>query len=212
MGTVWVILAMQLKTYDELLTISPITISINALSTATDVLIAGSLCFMLRRSRTGFRKSDTMINTLMLFVVNTGVLTSCCAIAALIALVASPFTLIYASFYFCIGRLYTNSLLATLNARELIRRNANADDNSHMLQSIPQSLFNTHNSGQKQFKQNISIRIDKTEKSDQPDDRSHQPHNLDRKLDSDEDLIHDTLPHSVMKDRDSQKDGYNYAV
>ena len=50
----------------------PLTISINALSTAVDVLIAVSLCFMLNQSRTGFRRSDHIINKLIVFVVNTG--------------------------------------------------------------------------------------------------------------------------------------------
>lgn len=208
MGTAWVILAMQLKTFDDLLTISPITISINALSTASDVLIAGSLCLMLHRARTGFKKSDTMINRLMLFVVNTGVLTSCIAIAALVALIASPLTLIYACFYFCIGRLYTNSFLATLNGRDLVKRKNN--DTSHMLNSIPPTLLNTHSStnSKKLFPQNISIRIDQTQESDQPE----VVHNLDNKLDRDDSLTQDTPPRSVRKERESEEYGTKYVV
>ncbi|KAF7345817.1 hypothetical protein MVEN_01603100 [Mycena venus] len=48
--------------------------------------------------------------------------TSLCAIAALISIINSPNTLIYASFYFCLGRqVYSNALLASLNARHVIR-------------------------------------------------------------------------------------------
>ncbi|CAA7263604.1 unnamed protein product [Cyclocybe aegerita] len=72
-GTAWVILSMQMETYDDLLKISPLTITINALSTAVDVAIAASLCIMLHNARTGFRKSDTIITKLIIFVVNTGV-------------------------------------------------------------------------------------------------------------------------------------------
>ncbi|KAG5719380.1 hypothetical protein E4T56_gene13513 [Termitomyces sp. T112] len=163
MGTVWVVLSMQLNTFDELLSISPITISINALSTAADILIAVSLCIILHQARTGFRKSDTMINRLTLFIVNTGVLTSICAMASLISLIASPLTLIYATFYFCIGRLYTNSFLATLNARKAIT--GQVDDISHMLVSIPPTLLNTHqgSAGKKSHQQTISIRIETTQ-------------------------------------------------
>ncbi|KAJ3490126.1 hypothetical protein NLJ89_g11464 [Agrocybe chaxingu] len=57
----------------DLLKISPLTITINALSTAVDVAIAASLCIMLHNARTGFRKSDTIITKLIIFVVNTGV-------------------------------------------------------------------------------------------------------------------------------------------
>jgi len=145
-----------MDTYEQLLKISPLTITINALSTTVDVLIATSLVYLLHTARTGFKKSDTMINKLIVFVVNTGVLTTLCAIAALISLVASPNTLIYASFYFCIGRLYTNSFMATLNARRSITEQI--DNVDHMLLSMPRSaLSSTHKS-----QQNISIRIDTT--------------------------------------------------
>ncbi|KAG5642131.1 hypothetical protein DXG03_003581 [Asterophora parasitica] len=75
-------------------------------------------------------------------------------------LIASPLTLVYASFYFCIGRLYTNSFLATLNARKTLT--GKADDVSHMLVSIPPTLLNTQHTMSKKSAQNISIRIDTT--------------------------------------------------
>jgi len=154
-GIAWVIVSIQIKTYEDLLKISPLTISINALSATADVIIAATLVIMLNRSRTGFSKSDTMINKLILFVVNTGLLTSCCAIASLISLVASPRTLIYASFYFCIGRLYSNSLLATLNARRILR--GRVDDVDVMMLTIP----STSTSSSRPNK-NISIRVNTT--------------------------------------------------
>jgi hypothetical protein len=42
-------------------------------------------------------------------------------------ILASPTTFIYIAFYFTLGRLYNNSLLATLNARQMIR-GGGADD------------------------------------------------------------------------------------
>ncbi|KAI3609778.1 hypothetical protein WG66_007624 [Moniliophthora roreri] len=81
-----------------------------------------------------------------------------CAMASLISLVASPKTLIYALFYFCIGRLYTNSLLVALNARKAIR----GTEDEHKMVSIPSSVMSpppTH----KPRSQNISIRIDTTQ-------------------------------------------------
>ncbi|KAH0579391.1 hypothetical protein H2248_003530 [Termitomyces sp. 'cryptogamus'] len=83
--------------------------------------------------------------------------------ASLISLIASPLTLIYATFYFCIGRLYTNSFLATLNARKAIT--GQVDDISHMLVSIPPTLLNTQqgSAGKKSHQQTISIRIETTQ-------------------------------------------------
>ncbi|KAJ6529903.1 hypothetical protein DFH09DRAFT_153781 [Mycena vulgaris] len=132
-GTAWVVLAMEAGTYERLLSISPLTISINALSTGADVIITSTLCFMLQQTRPASLETETMINRLILFTINTGLLTSLCAIASLISLIASPRTLIYASFYFCIGRLYSNSLLASLNARAVIRGQINdIDTNFHI--------------------------------------------------------------------------------
>ncbi|KAJ6609073.1 hypothetical protein B0H10DRAFT_2191417 [Mycena sp. CBHHK59/15] len=132
-GTAWVVLALRAQTYEHLLRISPLTISINALSTAADVIITSTLCIILRRTRPASLETETMINRLILFSINTGLLTSLCAIASLISLIVSPRTLIYASFYFCIGRLYSNSLLATLNARDIIRgRIDDIDTNCHI--------------------------------------------------------------------------------
>ncbi|KAG6915649.1 hypothetical protein DXG01_010613 [Tephrocybe rancida] len=162
----WTALAMQFETFENLLKISNLTVTINALSTATDILIAGTLCYMLNKARTGFKRSDTIINRLIMFVVNTGVM---CAIASLVSVLASPNTLIYASFYFCIGRLYTNSLLATLNARRSIT--SSADGGSHMLVSIPPSIVHpTSSTGdctgvKSATAPNISIRIDTTKES-----------------------------------------------
>ncbi|KAJ7841980.1 hypothetical protein B0H13DRAFT_2365447 [Mycena leptocephala] len=50
-GTVWVVLALQARTYVHLLTISPLTITINALSTSADIIITSTLCFILHRTR-----------------------------------------------------------------------------------------------------------------------------------------------------------------
>ncbi|KAJ7893215.1 hypothetical protein B0H13DRAFT_2527731 [Mycena leptocephala] len=134
-GTAWVVLALNAGTYEKLLAISPLTISINALSTAADVIITSTLCFMLHRTRPASLRH-------ILFTINTGLLTSLCAIASLISLIVSPTTLIYASFYFCIGRLYSNALLASLNARDIIRGHINDVDTNFKFQTYhPRSQF-----------------------------------------------------------------------
>ncbi|KAI3600724.1 hypothetical protein WG66_014177 [Moniliophthora roreri] len=108
----------RVKTFADLATMKWLSILVNALAAAGDVYIAATLCWLLQNSRTGFRRSDTIIKKLILFTVNTGALTSLCAITA------APNTFIYITFFFCIGRLYANSLLATLNARKYIRESA----------------------------------------------------------------------------------------
>ncbi len=46
-----------------------LTMTINALSVAADVLISLSLCIIFQRSKTGFRRSDTILTKLVRFVV-----------------------------------------------------------------------------------------------------------------------------------------------
>ncbi|KAI9460427.1 hypothetical protein HD554DRAFT_2028738 [Boletus coccyginus] len=121
---------LQLQTFPQLDSLKALSMSVNAVAVAGDVLIAASLCILLQRSRTGFRRSDSLINKLMLFSINTGLLTSICAIASLVSIIAWPDTFIYIAFYFCLGRLYCNSLLATLNARKLLRAGSRDEDMS----------------------------------------------------------------------------------
>ncbi|KAF9554442.1 hypothetical protein CPC08DRAFT_712905 [Agrocybe pediades] len=152
-----------------------LSILVNALAAAGDVLIAASLCALLHFSRTGFQRSDTMINKLIMFSVNTGVLTSLCAVASLISITVAGNTFLYIAFFFCIGRLYTNSLLATLNARKSIR---GAGDAIHTLTTSggDLSLAQFPKSGCNASRgrpTNISIKIEKefAMDSDQENDR-----------------------------------------
>ncbi|PAV15935.1 hypothetical protein PNOK_0879300 [Pyrrhoderma noxium] len=100
-------------------TINWLTKTANSLSTITDVSISATLIFLLHRSRTGYKRSDSMINRLIVFTVNTGAVTSICALCVIICVSLSPDSLIYVAFYVCTSRLYTNTLLATLNARRV---------------------------------------------------------------------------------------------
>ncbi|KJA16677.1 hypothetical protein HYPSUDRAFT_206864 [Hypholoma sublateritium FD-334 SS-4] len=183
-------MSLRLTTYVELQKLKYLSILVNALAAAGDVLIAATLCITLHFSRTGFSRSNTMINKLVraslprpdrapcaiLFSVNTGVLTSLCAVASLISIVCAGNTFLYISFFFCIGRLYTNSLLATLNARKMIRNagtavhTASGDGSATVsLQTFPKGHMASRQRGT-----NISIKIDTTKQfvtdSDREDD------------------------------------------
>jgi hypothetical protein len=100
-----------------------LSMAVNAVAAAGDVLITVFLCAFLQRSRTGFHQSDNLINRLMLFTINTGLLTSVCAVMSLISvckisqmarnsvpdshavqIIVWPDAFIYVAFYFCLGR------------------------------------------------------------------------------------------------------------
>ncbi|KAF8910258.1 hypothetical protein CPB85DRAFT_1435349 [Mucidula mucida] len=126
-------LGMRLKTFDELVQIKGVSMSINGLAAAGDVAISIAICTMLESSKSGFGWSNHVINRLMIFAINSGLLTSLCAIMSLICITALPDTLIYFVFYFIIRAsacyadftdyriVYSNSLLATLNYRKSMR-------------------------------------------------------------------------------------------
>ncbi|KAK7061421.1 hypothetical protein R3P38DRAFT_3166393 [Favolaschia claudopus] len=118
---VFTIQSLSFQTWAELRELKGLSMAVNIIGAVSDTVITAILVYYLRRSRTGFKRSDTMITKLIQFSVSTGFLTSVCAIASLISILTWPQTLIYVVFYFSLGRLYFNSVLATLNARKDIR-------------------------------------------------------------------------------------------
>ncbi|KAH8829429.1 hypothetical protein DL96DRAFT_1598072 [Flagelloscypha sp. PMI_526] len=97
------------------------TISL-AVGVGTDVLIAASLCFYIRRLRTGYRPSDSLVNQLVRLAVNTGVVTGAVSLTTLILYNIMPHNnLIFVATYFILSKLYAISFLATLNTRRVIR-------------------------------------------------------------------------------------------
>jgi len=96
----------------------------------SDFLIAGSLCVLLHKSRTRFRKTNTIITTLMVYAINRCLVTSVVAIIEMIVYKAMPHSLWYMGVDFVAGKLYVNSFLATLNSRQSIRaEDASMTDN-----------------------------------------------------------------------------------
>ncbi|KAF9497558.1 hypothetical protein BDN71DRAFT_1504822 [Pleurotus eryngii] len=150
---VFTVLSLQMTTFAELASLKGLSMSVNILAAAGDLLISICLVLMLHKSRTGFKKRVVII-----FTINTGLLTTLCAIASLISILVWDTTLIYVTFYFCIGRFYANTLLATLNARSIIRSvGADTDTNS-----VPLSGRHASSSLSKVGPKptNISIQID----------------------------------------------------
>jgi hypothetical protein len=60
------------------------------------------------RSKTGFRRTDTIINRLIRGAIQTGLFASMFALGDLFSFVFAPRTTFYAMFAYPIGRIYTN--------------------------------------------------------------------------------------------------------
>ncbi|KDN49856.1 hypothetical protein RSAG8_01921, partial [Rhizoctonia solani AG-8 WAC10335] len=82
-----------------------------------DILIVYMLSHALMTQRTGFGRTDALINKILWYTINTGLLTSLIAVTDLITFCTMD-NMIHLGFNFVLGKLYTNTLLATLNARD----------------------------------------------------------------------------------------------
>jgi len=92
-----------------------------ACSAVGDLLISASLCFFYHRNRTGVKRTDRILNLLILYAINTGLLTTIVAICTVILEVALRGTQWDTIPYFVLSKCYVNSVLATLNARTKLR-------------------------------------------------------------------------------------------
>ncbi|KDR83608.1 hypothetical protein GALMADRAFT_133037 [Galerina marginata CBS 339.88] len=93
--------------------------------TAADLIITVSLSFVLSRSRTGFRRTDTIINRIIRGAVQTGLFVSLFALGDMFSFLLHRDTNLYAMFAYPMGRIYTNTLLDTLNARTALKSQSN---------------------------------------------------------------------------------------
>ncbi|KAG1809087.1 uncharacterized protein BJ212DRAFT_613913 [Suillus subaureus] len=87
----------------------------------SDVFIAGSLCILLHGNRSPVVETNTLVNTLIVYAINRCLLTSVVAVAEVIAFAIIPGSLWFIAIDFVIGKLYANSLLASLNSRSALR-------------------------------------------------------------------------------------------
>ncbi|KAJ2919649.1 hypothetical protein MD484_g812, partial [Candolleomyces efflorescens] len=95
-----------------------------ATAVLADVLIAGSLCILLHGSRTGFRRTDALVTTLIVYAVNRCLLTATAAVVEVIVFSLRSYALWYLAIDFVIGKLYANSFLASLNSRQALQTRA----------------------------------------------------------------------------------------
>ncbi|KAJ7144448.1 hypothetical protein C8R44DRAFT_144535 [Mycena epipterygia] len=133
----------------------------NSLSAGVDVTISVTLVYLLQSSKTGFTKATTdLINRLIIFTFTTGLPTTVFALLSAICIGAFPKTQLYLFFYMIVGRLYTNSLLVTLNSREFIKfgsQNASGEQYSLERSGMPQW---------QRERETIAVRIDTDRTSD----------------------------------------------
>jgi len=86
-----------------------------------DVSVTVALCWLLQSAKTGFNRSNTLVNILMIYTVNTGFLVTIDAMVVLITFTLFRNTMVFYLFTIWLNKLYFNAYLASLNAREKLR-------------------------------------------------------------------------------------------
>ncbi|PPQ86086.1 hypothetical protein CVT25_003151 [Psilocybe cyanescens] len=132
---VFVSRAFALKTFAKMNKMSWLLYLGFAADVVADILIAVSLCTILLRSKTGIKSTDSKLSFILAFTVNTGFLTSICALACLITYAIWPQRFVFLGIYFAQSKLYVNALLASLNARGNLRQ-----DNVKSSMMMPSAL------------------------------------------------------------------------
>ncbi|KAJ7661969.1 hypothetical protein DFH06DRAFT_1471616 [Mycena polygramma] len=97
-----------------------------------DVIIAASLCWVLQGNRSEFRRTNSIINTLMIYAINRCLLTAAAALVELLALALQPEKMWYVGSEFTLIGLYTNAFLASLNSRHRFRHGAIGSSDYHL--------------------------------------------------------------------------------
>ncbi|KAI0761808.1 hypothetical protein BD413DRAFT_616797 [Trametes elegans] len=100
------------------------------LGVATDVVTAAALCWFLRGLKTGYKRDDSIVNTLTLYAINTGVITSAISLSTLILYDLMPTNFIFMAFYFVLSKVYANSFFAALNTRRSVRGRGTEGDHT----------------------------------------------------------------------------------
>ncbi|KAG7441109.1 uncharacterized protein BT62DRAFT_937351 [Guyanagaster necrorhizus] len=103
------------------------------LGVVTDVLTAAALCYFLNRFRTGHARSDTLVNGLLIYAINTGAVTSLVSTATLTLYNVMPGNLIFVAAYFLLSKVYAISFLAALNTRKVVRGRGTTDRNTSII-------------------------------------------------------------------------------
>ncbi|KAM5544696.1 hypothetical protein V8D89_001594 [Ganoderma adspersum] len=89
----------------------------STMAVTSDVIITTMLIFALRKSRTGVKRTDSMLDVMIMYSINTGLLTGVFNLLSLLFAFIRPGDLIYIGFGIPGTKMYANTLMAALNSR-----------------------------------------------------------------------------------------------
>ncbi|KAJ6545511.1 hypothetical protein B0H19DRAFT_1266935 [Mycena capillaripes] len=84
-----------------------------AVSAATDVVISGARYYYLRELKQGYISQPEMMDAVVIFTINDGLLTCAAVIATIICFLSMHNNFVWVGIYFDLAKLFSNSVLAT---------------------------------------------------------------------------------------------------
>jgi len=141
----------RLKRYSEFIKPFPswvFTLGVT-LSASVEFIITTTMIIFLKKSRTGFESMNHIINSLVLYTLETGGITCAVTIVSLICWLCMRHNLIFLGLHFAIAKLYANSLLATLNTRKRLREDRSFS--SHGDHALPVLFPDSYNVNRSRF-------------------------------------------------------------
>ncbi|KAH8822211.1 hypothetical protein DL96DRAFT_1620467 [Flagelloscypha sp. PMI_526] len=117
----------------------PFVITSHCLEVSINITITIVLSWALWRTRTGFSRTDTIVNRCIVSAIQTGFFSSLFAIGNLLTFALSSQTFLWAVFNWPLGKIYSISLLHTLVARRQLA--SIADETSDVRSSRLNSVF-----------------------------------------------------------------------
>ncbi|KIK71485.1 hypothetical protein GYMLUDRAFT_254693 [Collybiopsis luxurians FD-317 M1] len=90
-------------------------------SAVTDIIVSAARYHYLRTLKEGYSQTQEVVDAVVVFTINDGVLTCAVVIASIACWLGMPHNFVYLGIYFTISKFYSNSVLATLNLRNWYR-------------------------------------------------------------------------------------------
>ncbi|KAJ6564075.1 hypothetical protein B0H19DRAFT_75183 [Mycena capillaripes] len=90
-------------------------------SAVTDIAISAARYYYLRELKQGYVQTQEVVDTVVVFTINDGLLTSAVAVTVMGCVLAMHTNFIWIGIFFNLAKLFANSILATLNLRNWYR-------------------------------------------------------------------------------------------
>lgn len=122
-GFAAVVKLFQIKLFSRIDEALPLMTATLVLMAINDLFITLVLCWYLRKtkSETSFGETHSALRTLMIYTIETGLVTSVTVTIDAICLLTMPHNWIFIAITFSLSKLYVNSFLTILNSRKYLR-------------------------------------------------------------------------------------------